>query len=121
MRQLAGAVQPYAHYTSRLAQWQSHFLGQDAKDPEAMLVRYAPRAYDPQKATRLTLFHAILTFALARIWIAAHGSKDPEFSALVNQLGEALGKSRYLDGHQTDWQQQFWALVWSQDGGTLLE
>jgi hypothetical protein len=37
------------------------------------------------------------------------------------RLGAALGKSRYLDGHQTDWGQQFWAMVWERGGGTILE
>lgn len=122
MRQLAGAIQPYAHYTSRLAQWQAHLMGQhDPAEPDSMIVRFAPRAYDPQKATRITLFHAILTYMLARIWIAAHGRDDSEFVALINRLGQALGTSKYLDGHQTNWEQQFWAMVWSMDGGTILE
>src|SRR5665213_2712844 len=33
----------------------------------------------------------------------AAGRSDTEFAALVARLGAALGKSRYLDGHQTDW------------------
>jgi len=123
MRQLAGAIQPYAHYTSRLAQWQAHFMGRrDPVEPNTMLVRFAPRAYDPQKATRITLFHAILTYTLARIWIASRDRSDDEFVALVNRLGKALGRSKYLDGHQTDWEQQFWAMVWSMESGsTILE
>jgi hypothetical protein len=37
------------------------------------------------------------------------------------RLGSALGKSRHLDGHQTDWSRQFWAMVWERGDGTLLE
>ncbi len=37
------------------------------------------------------------------------------------RLGMALGKSRDLDGHQTDGSQQFWATVWERGGGTILE
>jgi hypothetical protein len=33
-----------------------------ADDQTTLLIEYSPRAYDAQKATRITLFHAILTF-----------------------------------------------------------
>lgn len=125
MREFAGAVQPYAHYTRNLMQWQLrlHRMNVDTSDPSADLhglIEIAPRAYDAQKATRITLFHAILTYTLGRIWIAAN-AEDAEFAALMNRLRVALGKSRYLDGHQTDWSQQFWAAVWERGGGTILE
>jgi hypothetical protein len=122
MAHLAKAVQPYAHYTSRLAQWQERLIGQaDTDDPHSFYVQFGPRAYDPQKATRITLFHAILTFALARIWIATTANPDPEFSALINRFRVALGKSKYLDGQETKWEHQFWAMMWSKSGGTILE
>jgi hypothetical protein len=69
---------------------------------------------------RITLFHALLHYTLGRIWLTANGS-DTEFAALVARLGAALGKSRYLDGHQTDWSHQFWAMVWKRGGGPILE
>ncbi len=124
MREFAGAVQPYAHYGRSLAQWQVRLHG-IAPPPGHTAAYHAviemkPRAYDPQKATRITLFHAILTFALGRIWMAAHPDDKP-FAALINRLRVALGKSPYLDGHETDWSQQFWAMVWSRDGNTVLE
>jgi hypothetical protein len=119
MREFAGAVQPYAHYSASLAQRQGRLHGPIGGSHDAV-IEMKPRAYDPQKATRITLFHAILTFALARIWTAANRD-DPEFAALISRLRIALGKSRYLDGHQTDWSQQFWAMVWKRGGGTLLE
>lgn len=123
-REFAAAVQPYSHYTRNLAQWQLRVLRMpDTTDPKAdmqAIVELRPRAYDAQKATRITLFHAILTYTLGRIWMVANAD-DVEFAALINRLGSALGKSRYLDGHQTDWGQQFWAMVWEIGGGTILE
>ncbi len=124
MREFAGAVQPYAHYGRSLAQWQLrlHRL-YDAAEPNADLkaiIEMRPRAYDAQKATRITLFHALLHYTLGRIWTVANYA-DIEFAALITRLGVALGKSRYLDGHQTDWSQQFWAMVWERGGGTILE
>jgi hypothetical protein len=124
MREFAGAVQPYAHYGRNLAQWQLrlHRLHDPNKSDADIhaIIEMTPRAYDAQKATRITLFHALLTYALGRIWMAAHRD-DREFAALITKMGIALGKSRYLDGHQTNWSQQFWAMVWERGGGTILE
>ena len=124
MREFAAAVQPYAHYGRSLAQWQLRLI----RAPEAVesendllaVIEITPRAYDAQKATRITLFHALLTYVLGRVWMATN-SHDLEVAALINRLGVALGKSRYLDGHQTNWGQQFWAMVWEKGGGTILE
>lgn len=124
MREFAGAVQPYAHYGRSLAQWQLrlHRL-HDPNLPNAdiqAVIEMTPRAYDAQKATRITLFHALLTYALGRIWMTTN-REDVEFAALITRMGVALGKSRYLDGRQTNWSQQFWAMMWERGGGTILE
>lgn len=125
MREFAGAVQPYAHYGRSLAQWQfgqMRFIEtpEDPTAPITGLMEMRPRAYDPQKATRITLFNALLVYVLGRVWIAT-AKDDPQFTELINQFGLALGRSRYLDGHQTDWSQQFWAMVWERGGNTILE
>lgn len=123
MREFAGAVQPYAHYGRNLARWQVRLHGvapQQPADALRAVIEMKLRAYDPQKATRITLFHAILTFALGRVWMAANPNDKP-FAASINRLRVALGKSRYLDGHQTNWSQQFWAMLWQRDGSTILE
>lgn len=120
MAHFARAIQPYAHYSTHLAKWQlrMHFPAME-EGKHTAVAEWTPRAYDPQKATRITLFHAILTYTLGRIWVA--GRNDVEFSALINRLGKALGKSKYLDGHETNWEQQFWAMMWSRNGDTILE
>lgn len=121
MARLSRAVQPYAHYTGQLSQWQ---MGFKLVYPETntAVADLGPRAYDSQKATRITLFHAILTFCLGRIVVATTTKPDPEFDALVRRFGKALSKSKYLDGHSTDWDQQFWSMVWLQGSGdTVLE
>lgn len=122
MREFAAAVQPYAHYGRSLAQWQMRLLYMNASAESGGhgVIEIRPRAYDAQKATRITLFHGIITYALGRIWLAAN-STDAEFDGQITRLGAALGKSRYLDGHKTNWSQQFWAAVWRSDGNTLLE
>lgn len=124
MREFAAAIQPYAHYGRSLAQWQLrlHRLPTAAEPGEDLtaIIEMRPRAYDAQKATRITLYHALLTYVLGRVWIAANPN-DSEFSAMISSLGTALGNSRYLDGHSTNWGQQFWAMLWERDGGTVLE
>lgn len=124
MREFAAALQPYAHYCAKLAQWQVSIVpGSPKKSADGnhtALIEMKPRAYDPQKASRITLFHAILTYVLGRIWMVNH-QEDTEFKTNITRLGDALGKSRYLDGKMTNWGQQFWALVWDNDGRTVLE
>ncbi len=124
MREFAGAVQSYAHYGRDLAQWQTRLIRvQDSIDPQQdmhAIIEYRPRAYDAQKATRITLVHALLQYVLGRIWLAAKPD-DEGFAKLMARFGAALGKSRYLDGHQTNWSQQFWAMVWERGGETILE
>ncbi len=122
MKEFAKAIQPYAHYGAQLAQWQSRLYRMEREESgdATALIQMGPRAYDPQKATRITLFHGLLTFVLGRLWIA-NSQPDSEFEALIRRFGAALGKSRYLDGHETNWGEQFWAMVWDRDGGTELE
>jgi hypothetical protein len=119
MGKLAKAIQPYAHYSTKLAQWQMRVREFSRNGEEGELhaiVEYGPRKYDPQKATRITLYHALLIFALARIWLATVGRSDTSFGASVEKLRIALGKSVYLDGEKTNWDQQFWSLLFFNDG-----
>jgi hypothetical protein len=122
MSKLCSAIQPYAHYSSALAQWQErlHLVSGPLEKTQAVL-ECGPRTYDPQKATRITLYHALITYALARAWLAASSSPDPEFDALVDRFRISLGKSVYLDGDKTNWDQQFWAMMWFRNGDACPE
>lgn len=117
MYEFSKAIQPYAHYGRDLAQWQGRLCGLDGNN---VLLEMKPHAYEPQKATRITPYYTLLTYVLGRIWISAnHG--DILFENLIGNLGIALSKSRYLDGHSTDWSQQFWAMLWDVNEGIILE
>lgn len=124
MSELSKSIQPYAHYGRSLAQWQtricsvSNEINEDGTHTAVM--ELAHRGYDSQKATRITLFHAILIYILGRIWIAANAD-DTEFETLIKKMGQALSRSEYLDGHSTDWGQQFWAMLWRNNGSPTLE
>jgi hypothetical protein len=124
MGKLCKAIQPYAHYSPKLAQWQNRIVkvsGETQNGDTTLIVEYGARSYDPQKATRITLFHGLIYFALARIWIAHRHTADPEFESLIERLRIALGKSRYLDGDHTKWEEQFWAMLWFTDGNHCPE
>lgn len=122
MSRLCSAIQPYAHYSSDLAQWQTrlHRMEEEEDGGYTGIIEMRPRLYDPQKATRITLYHGLVAFALARIWLAS-GVSDLEFESSIERLRIALGKSRYLDGNQTEWDQQFWAMMWFKDGDMCPE
>jgi hypothetical protein len=119
MGKLCKAIQPYPHYSPKLAQWQArlHEVRDEPQDEGiTAIIECGPATYDPQKATRITLFHALISFALARIWIVHNRATDAAFEALIERLRVALGKSRYLDGNHTKWDEQFWAMMWFKDG-----
>jgi hypothetical protein len=107
---LAGAVQPYAHFTEQLSQWQSRLHRFDTATSTA-IIEYGPKIYDSQRATRITLYHGLLLFCLGRIWISSN-RQDEEFQELHNLHREALAASKFFDGHRTDWNQTFWAMLW---------
>src|SRR3546814_10703776 len=80
MREFVAAIQPYAHYGRSLAQWQYRIhriydATEEDTDLKAVL-ELTPRAYDPQQETRITLFHALLSYTLGRIWIAANAESS---------------------------------------------
>jgi len=117
MGRFAKAIQPYAHYSSHLAQWQERLhVAKKAGAGFEAIIELRPRAYDAQKATRITLYHGLMVFALGRVWLATRGHNDADFAALSNQFRCALASSQYLDGHTTNWDQQFWANIFFKTG-----
>jgi len=92
---LARAIQPYAHYSSELQGWQ--FVTVDYDGGRNFTATYGLETYDPLQATRVTLFHMLLTYMLGRI-LLAHG-KNADVVARREEilgLGRALGSSKLL-------------------------
>lgn len=110
---LASAVQPYAHYGPQLQFWQIATLGGPYKGEDGslqFLAQVGLTAYDPLKATRITLFHGLLLWSLAELILTNGGSSRLDTNA-VAKLRAALAASDLLDGEQTKWDQQFWGTL----------
>jgi hypothetical protein len=92
---LARAVQPYAHYTSELQGWQ--FVTVDYDGGRQFTATFGLETYDALQATRITLFHMLLTYMLGRI-LLFHGKNPDAMSrrADILKLGQALGSSTLL-------------------------
>ncbi len=117
MGKFAKAIQPYAHYSPHLAQWQERLhVAKKAGSSFEAIIEMRPRAYDAQKATRITLYHGLMVFALGRVWLTTRGHNDANFAASIDEFRCALGKSQYLDGHETNWDHQFWANIFFKTG-----
>jgi hypothetical protein len=89
---LARAVQPYAHYTSELQGWQ--FVTVDYDGGRQFTATFGLETYDALQATRIMLFHMLLTYMLGRI-LLFHGKNPDAMSrrADILKLGQALGSS----------------------------
>ena len=93
---LAGAVQPYAHYTEELQGWQFVDIHTDFDRLESVTM-FGLEGYDALKASRITLLHALSGWTLARL-LLSHG-RHPEVvdrAAMITAWGTALGSSKLL-------------------------
>ena len=92
---LARAVQPYAHYTAELQGWQFATVTYDGG--REFVASFGLETYDALQATRITLFHMLLTYMLGRILIV-HGKNTDVMArrSEIVKLGHALGKSKLL-------------------------
>lgn len=101
---LAKAVQPYAHCSPQLLQWNLSVLTNGSTG------RFVAGAglYDPVKASRLTLFHILVGWTLGRIVFANRPPPAPLVASDdVRILGVALSKADLLVKGE-DWALQFW-------------
>jgi len=101
---LAKAVQPYAHCTPELLQWNLAVIS----TPAASRFLVGVGSYDTMKASRVTLLHVLVTWTLGRILFANFPSHDGLVTvAAIGQLGASLASSEFLIKGQ-DWSVQLW-------------
>jgi hypothetical protein len=92
---LARAVQPYAHYTSELQGWQFATLHSDGQ--RELIAAFGLETYDALQATRITLFHMLLTWVLGRMLLAKGTNHDVMAQRdRILELGAALASSKLL-------------------------
>jgi hypothetical protein len=109
--EFAQAVQPYAHYTSLLQGWQMAVASGDQlrRSPDGNLLFVAQigmDTYDGVKATRITLLHCLITWAVGRI-LMANGVQGVDASA-IQHLGGEMARSELLGAGNLTWHQEFW-------------
>lgn len=106
------ALHPYAHYSPDLQSWQIALTTDEAqKDRDGnylFLARVGLDTYEPNKATRITLLHILLSYMLGRIVVENERGARID-SSEIRQLGIAIGASPELCGGKLDWHHQFWA------------
>jgi hypothetical protein len=124
-KNLAQAVQPYAHYSPELQGWQFATLSVDYDEKSALNVSAIEMAgletYDPLKATRITFFHMLLTWMLGRILLAEGRSRDVMARRQeIVRLGRALGASKLLF-RRADWWAQFTPNLWFKPGRDWMD
>lgn len=111
---LARAVHPYAHYSPQLMGWQMAIEYGDDTGPK--YVRVGPAAYEPLKASRITLLHGIVVWTLARITIE---NCDLPCAVELKSESEALrlsiNKSKLLVGKK-DWALELLPFMWFRPG-----
>lgn len=100
---LAKAVQPYAHCSPELLQWNLAVL---AADSNGMIV--SAGSYDAIKASRITTLEILVTWTLGRLTSAnATGLTRIVGDGDIQHLGSALAGSEFLV-KGSDWSIQFW-------------
>jgi hypothetical protein len=108
--ELSRAVQPYSHCGNELLQWGIHVIsGQDdvLKGEERLLA--SAFAYDPIKASRITLYHSLLLWTLARLTAGNRpdASSTKVSDQQISEWGEAIGRAK-LWIQKGNWSTQFW-------------
>lgn len=111
---LARSLHPYAHYSPDLMGWQIATLRMD--DSGSGFVALGPSAYDPLKATRITLLQTLVLWIVGRLTVLNAASlSTPEYIDRLNTLREELGSSGLLF-REGDWGIELMPHVWFKEG-----
>jgi len=92
---LARAVQPYAHFTKDLMGWLWSI--QDFDGDKKFVIKTGWHLFDPLKASRISLFQALITWTLGRLLLANNppGCIRPALLR-IPELGKSIGSSKLL-------------------------
>ena len=103
---LAKAIQPYAHYSHVLMGWQyaTPAVGPRLYNGEDIIIdaRIGLNSYDALKALRISLYTAMLGWALARM-LEANSISCPMHGEKLEEWGRSIAVSELLDGSRSSW------------------
>ena len=113
--EFARAVQPYAHYTQLLQGWQfasppGQQLTRSSEGNFLFIAQIGLNTYDGLKASRITLLHCLIAWAVARIMVA-NGYDGAINTKQIELLGNEMGKSEFLSRGALKWHQEFWPFM----------
>lgn len=110
---LSRAVQPYAHVSRELLEWQWAVIDSDIQDQKFTV---AMGQYDPLKASRITLLHVLVGWTLGRLLLANRSNSEVGvISAKIQELGQELGSSKLLM-KKKDWALELLPNVFFKEG-----
>ena len=113
---LARSIQPYAHFTPELLQWQLAIIDNPVPSETGEFVGGASLgAPDESKSIRIALLNTLALWCLGRLVLIHSTQADSELESAVTDLGSTLAESEWLV-RGGDWAEQLWPHVWeSQD------
>lgn len=116
---LARSVQPYAHYSRELQEWQWAVVRQNSDT--SFIATMGPYTYDALRASRITLLHILAIWALARILLETKSSNSiTQKRNSVSELRKALADSKLLFKGK-DWATQLMPHVYFKHGHSYID
>lgn len=123
--EMARSVQPYSHYGRELQNWQFAVVPKTVELKDSgngtFFAMTGVGAYDPIKASRITLFMTLVIWALGRLLKAneEHRTSGP-LTRQIDELGTALANSKLLFGNN-QWSNEFSGLVLFKEGADWMD
>lgn len=108
MTSLAGVLQPYAHYSPGLLQWNLALVEQP-RDGQA-IAAIGHGAFDPDKAERLALLLSVFLWNVL-VMLSHYGELDADAVSVHAELELELGRTQWLDAGE-GWRDQLIPHVW---------
>jgi hypothetical protein len=107
---LARALHPYAHYSPELMGWQ--FSLPPTYSGGRMVAILGPSTYDPLKATRITLLHALVIWTVGNLAVlSGHLNSSGSLTRGLSELRRQIGESGLLF-REGDWGVELMPHVW---------
>lgn len=115
MSSLAKALQPYAHFSPRLLQWNMNVI-QAPKGDHRGLVAVGPTSYDASRAARIQLLRGVLLWVLGMVMeVTQTGAPSDRRQEELKNLRTEIEGSEWLISD--NWTEILTPHVWDAEGG----